>query len=150
MSKITDRVWTLAEPVVKEQGCELWDVEYVKEAGGWYLRLYIDKAEGVSINDCEAVSRAFDPILDDEDPIPTSYVFEVSSAGAERQLKRPQDFEKFMGSFVEVKLYKPVDGNKVYTGNLSAYNDGDVEIEIAGNVKSFEKVAVASVRLRIR
>ena len=150
MSKITDRVWSLAEPVVKEQGCELWDVEYVKEAGGWYLRLYIDKASGVSINDCEAVSRAFDPILDEEDPIPTSYVFEVSSAGAERQLKRPQDFERFMGSFVEVKLYKPVDGNKVYTGNLSAYNDGDVEIEINGNTKSFEKAAVASVRLRIQ
>lgn len=150
MSKITDRVWGLAEPVVKEQGCELWDVEYVKEAGGWYLRLYIDKADGVSINDCEAVSRAFDPILDEEDPIPTSYVFEVSSAGAERQLKRPQDFERFMGSFVEVKLYKPVDGNKVYTGDLSAYNDGDVEILVNGNPKSFEKAVVASVRLRIK
>lgn len=150
MSKVTDRVWKLAEPVVKEQGCELWDVEYVKEAGGWYLRLYIDKTEGVSINDCEAVSRAFDPILDEEDPIPTSYVFEVSSAGAERQLKRPQDFERFIGSFVEVKLYKPVDGNKVYTGNLSAYNDGDVEIEVNGSTKSFEKAAVASVRLRIQ
>jgi ribosome maturation factor RimP len=110
MSKITDRIWQLAEPVVKEQGCEIWDVEYVKEAGGWYLRLYIDREGGVSIDDCEAVSRAFDPILDEEDPIPTSYVFEVSSAGAERALKRPGDFEKFMGSFVEVKLYKPVDG----------------------------------------
>ncbi len=150
MSKITDRVWSLAEPIVKEQGCELWDVEYVKEAGGWYLRLYIDKVDGVSINDCEAVSRAFDPILDEEDPIPTSYVFEVSSAGAERQLKRPQDFERFMGSFVEVKLYKPVDGNKVYTGDLSAYNDGDVEILVNGNTKSFEKAVVASVRLRIQ
>lgn len=150
MSKITDRVWGLAEPIVKEQGCELWDVEYVKEAGGWYLRLYIDKTDGVSINDCEAVSRAFDPILDEEDPIPTSYVFEVSSAGAERQLKRPQDFERFMGSFVEVKLYKPVDGNKVYTGDLSAYNDGDVEILVNGNPKSFEKAVVASVRLRIQ
>jgi ribosome maturation factor RimP len=149
MSKITDRIWQLAEPVVKEQGCEIWDVEYVKEAGGWYLRLYIDREGGVSIDDCEAVSRAFDPILDEEDPIPTSYVFEVSSAGAERALKRPGDFEKFMGSFVEVKLYKPVDGRKQYTGYLAAYDDGAVELNINDSIKRFEKNDVAGVRLRI-
>lgn len=149
MSKITERVWQLAEPIVKEQGCELWDVEYVKEAGGWYLRLYIDRDEGVSIEDCEAVSRAFDPILDEEDPIPTSYVFEVSSAGAERQLKRPSDFEKFMGSLVEVKLYKPSDGSKVWVGNLAGYEDGAVEIDAHGAAKRFEKADVAGVRLRI-
>lgn len=149
MSKITDRVWKLAEPIAKENGCEIWDVEYVKEAGGWYLRVYIDREEGVSINECEAVSRGLDPILDEEDPIPTSYVFEVSSAGAERQLKRPQDFERFMGSFVEVKLYKADDGSKIYTGHLAGYNDGDVTIELGETTKSFEKAAVASVRLRI-
>ena len=84
MSKITDIVTELARPVVQQAGCELWDVEYVKEAGQWFLRVYIDKDGGVSIDDCEAVSRALDPVLDERDPIETSYTFEVSSAGAER------------------------------------------------------------------
>ena len=81
MSKLTDAVLALAEPVAAQQGCEIWDVEYVKEAGGRYLRVYIDKPDGVSIQDCENFSRALDPILDEADPIPDSYIFEVSSAG---------------------------------------------------------------------
>ena len=96
----------MALPVSREQGVELWDVEYLKEAGQWYLRVYIDKDGGISINDCENFSRALDPILDEEDPIPESYIFEVSSAGVERVLKRPSDFQKFLGSKVEVKLYQ--------------------------------------------
>ena len=124
-------------------------MEYVREAGVWYLRLYIDKDGGVSINDCEAVSRAFDPVLDAEDPIPGSYTFEVSSAGAERALKRPEDFERFMGSKVEVRLYRPKDGAKEFVGILEGYGDGDVEININGNKVKFEKAEVANVRLRI-
>ncbi len=89
MKKITDIISALAEPVVQKHGCELWDVEYVKETGGWFLRVYIDREDGVSIEHCEAVSRELDPILDACDPIPDSYTFEVSSAGAERTLKRP-------------------------------------------------------------
>lgn len=81
MSKLTDAVLALAEPVAAQQGCEIWDVEYVKEAGSRYLRVYIDKPDGVSIQDCEDFSRALDPILDEADPIPDSYIFEVSSAG---------------------------------------------------------------------
>lgn len=149
MSKITDNVWNFAEPVVKELGCILWDVEYIKEAGNWYLRLYIDKEDGVSIDDCERVSRAIDPILDERDPIPDSYIFEVSSAGAERSLKRASDFEMFMGSLVEVKLYKLKDGIKEYVGNLVAYDDGAVEIEVSGKNIKFEKKEIANVRLRI-
>ena len=84
MAKVTDAVEALARPVVEEQGCTLWDVEYVKEAGVWYLRLYIDKEGGVSINDCEAVSRPVSDLLDEADPIEGSYTFEVSSAGADR------------------------------------------------------------------
>lgn len=95
MSKLTDAVLALAEPVAAQQGCEIWDVEYVKEAGSRYLRVYIDKPDGVSIQDCEDFSRALDPILDEADPIPDSYIFEVSSAGAERQLKRPSDLRAF-------------------------------------------------------
>ena len=149
MSKITDTVWKLAQPVAEKHGCELWDVEYVTEAGTHYLRVYIDKREGVSIDDCEAVSRELDVLLDEADPIPDSYVFEVSSAGAERALKRPSDFERFIGSNVEVKLYKAQDGNKVHTGILEAYEDGRVTVSAAGVSRTFEKAAIAQVRLRI-
>ncbi len=149
MSKITDIVWALAEPVARDNNCELWDVEYVKEAGGWFLRVYIDKADGVSISDCEAVSRALDPILDERDPIPDSYTFEVSSAGAERTLKRPSDFERFMGSYVEVKLYKNKDGRKEFVGHLKEYDNGNISIDVSGTCYEFTKDEVANVRLRI-
>ena len=149
MSKITETVWKLAEPIVEENGCEVWDVEYVREAGTWYLRLYIDNEDGVSISQCEAVSRALDPILDEVDPIPGSYVFEVSSAGVERVLKRPSDFQRFMGENAEVKLYRAKDGKKEYVGILSSYEDGDVEIETNGETVRFEKSEVAQVRLRV-
>ena len=150
MSKLTDAVLALAEPVAAQQGCEIWDVEYVKEAGQWFLRVYIDKDGGVSIDDCEAVSRALDPVLDERDPIETSYTFEVSSAGAERSLKRPSDFERFLGSFVEVRLYKARDGVKEFTGDLAGYEDGAVTIEQNGRRVTFAKGEVANVRLRIR
>ena len=104
MSKLTDRVSALVRPVVEEEGCSLWDVEYVREAGTWYLRVFIDRDGGVGIDDCERISRRLDPILDEEDPIPDSYVFEVGSAGAERELKRPSDFEQFLGHEVELRL----------------------------------------------
>ena len=149
MSKITDRVFALAKPVVENEGCSLWDVEYVREAGAWYLRVYIDKPGGVGIDDCEAVSRAIDPLLDEADPIPDSYVFEVSSAGAERELKRPGDFARFMGSGAEVRLYKPVNGSKSFVGTLSGYRDGDVTLTIAGKETTFEKAQIAQVRLRV-
>lgn len=149
MSKITDKIWKLAEPIAKENGCEIWDVEYVREAGSWYLRVYIDNDEGVSISQCEAVSRALDPILDQEDPIPSSYVFEVSSAGAERALKRPSDFEKFMGSNVLVKLYRALDGVKEFSGVLRGCDENGVTVETGGEEKTFRKSDIALVRLSI-
>ena len=149
MSKISELVTKLAEPLAAELGLELWDVEYVREAGQWFLRVYVDKDGGVSINDCEALSKALDPVLDEADPIPDSYVFEVSSAGAERELKRPRDFEKFMGSAVEVRLYKAVDGSKTWTGTLSGYEDGAVRLQSGDKEYVFEKAQVAKVRLRI-
>ena len=150
MSKITDTVASIARPVAEAHGCELWDVEYIKEAGAWYLRVYIDREGGVSINDCEAVSRELDPLLDEADPISGSYTFEVSSAGAERQLKRPSDFERFIGHLVEVKLYRAVEGRKSYVGDLASYDDGAVEITVpGGGSMRFEKSDVAGVRLRI-
>ena len=147
--KITEQVWQFAEPLVQAQGCSLWDVEYVREGGEWFLRLYIDKDGGVDIDDCEAVSRAVDPVLDEKDPIPESYRFEVCSAGLERVLKRPSDFERFLGEPVLVKLYRPKDGRKEFPGVLKGYKDGDVTISAGGQEITFEKVEVALVRLRV-
>ena len=149
MSKLTDKIAEIARPVVEEEGCSLWDVEYVREAGTWYLRVFIDRDGGVSIDDCERVSRRLDPILDEEDPIPDSYVFEVGSAGADRELKRPRDFEQFMGSEVEVKLYRPVDGSKHYTGTLSGYDAGAVSLTVGEKTLRFPKEQVAQVRLYV-
>lgn len=150
MKKITEIVRELALPVVEENGCELWDVEYVREAGQWYLRLYLDKEGGVNILDCEAVSRKVSDLLDEVDPIEGSYMFEVSSAGAERALKRPGDFERFMGSAVLVKTYKPKDGRKEFAGTLAGYENGAVMLDMGtGELLRFEKSEVALVRLRV-
>ena len=109
MAKVTDTVAQLALPFVEAAGCSLWDVEYVKEAGEWFLRIYIDKEGGVSIEDCEAVSRPLSDKLDEADPIEGSYTFEVSSAGADRVLKKPEHFAQFQGSEVDVFDMKLVD-----------------------------------------
>ena len=147
--KVTELVKTLAEPVVQANGCELWDVEYVREGSEYFLRLYLDKDGGVDINDCEAVSRAMDPILDEADPISTSYHFEVCSAGLERALKRPGDFARFMGSPVTVKLYKPRNGLKEIPAVLRGYEDGKVTVEAGKETITFDKSEVALVRLRV-
>ena len=150
MKKITETVWELAEPVVLENGCTLWDVEYVREAGQWYLRLLLDKEGGLDILDCEAISRRVSDLLDEADPIEGSYMFEVSSAGAERQLKRPSDFAQFLGSPVLVKTYKTRDGRKEFAGTLAGYEDGAVLLDMGtGEPVRFEKSEVAMVRLRI-
>lgn len=145
MSKISDKVEALARPVVEEEGCKLWSVEYIKEAGTWYLRIFIDKDGGVGIADCEAISRRLDPILDEADPIPESYVFEVGSAGAERELKRTSDFEQFIGSDVEVKLYQPYEGRKTLVGTLKEYNDGNITVSGV----ELKKEQIAQVRLHV-
>ncbi|MBR2490501.1 MAG: ribosome maturation factor RimP [Ruminiclostridium sp.] len=149
MSKITDLTAELARPVVEACGCTLWDVEYIKEAGSWYLRLYIDKEDGVSINDCEAVSRGVDPLLDEADPIQDPYTFEVSSAGADRPLKKPEHFEAFMGAEVDVKFYKAVNGQKNCTGILAGYDDGNVTLDMGGETVTFDKKEIAFVRLHV-
>ena len=149
MSKITETVWALAAPVAEKHGCSLWDVEYVMEAGTRYLRVYIDKADGIGIDDCEAVSRELDVLLDEADPIPDSYVFEVSSAGAERELRRPTDFEQFMGSTVEVRFFRNIDGRKSVIGTLEGYADGDVTVLLGAEKHTYEKKQIAQVRLRI-
>ena len=147
--KITDQVAAFAQPIVESHGCTLWDVEYVREGSERFLRLYIDKEGGVDIMDCEKVSRVVSDLLDEADPIEGSYTFEVSSAGAERVLKRPGDFEAFMGSAVLVKLYRPKDGQKEFVGKLTGYDSGNVTVEVGANTVTFEKTEVALVRLYV-
>lgn len=147
--KITELVESFARPVVEELGLMLWDVEFVREGADWFLRVYIDKEGGVDIDDCEAVSRALDPILDEKDPIPDSYHFEVCSAGLERVLKRPEDFLRFLGSPVLVKLYRPKDGSKEFPGTLKGFEDGQVTLDTPAGPVCFEKSEVAQVRLRV-
>ena len=145
MAKVTDAVAALALPIVEGAGCTLWDVEYVKEAGEWFLRVYIDREGGVDIDCCEAVSRPLSDALDEADPIPGSYTLEVSSAGLDRALKKPDHFAACMGRKVDVKLYRPVDGSKERTGVLTGFEDGAVSVD---GVR-FEKKDVAQVRLHV-
>lgn len=150
MAKVSDTVAALALPVVEGAGCTLWDVEYVKEAGQWFLRVYIDKEGGVSIDDCEAVSRPLSDLLDQADPIEGSYTFEVSSAGADRVLKKPEHFARFLGREVELKLYRPREGRKEFVGVLKTYEDGNVTLDMDGGETVFTKQEIALVRLYLR
>ena len=150
MAKVTDAVAALALPVVEGVGCKLWDVEYVKEAGQWFLRVYIDKEGGVSIDDCEAVSRPLSDLLDQADPIEGSYTFEVSSAGADRALKKPEHFAAFQGAEVEVRLYRPREGRKEFVGLLRGFEDGNVTLDANGSETVFTKQEIALVRLYLR
>ncbi|CDC69774.1 MULTISPECIES: ribosome maturation factor RimP [environmental samples] len=151
MKKITELTAELAAPVIAERGCTLWDVEYVKEAGTWYLRVLLDKEGGVDILDCEAVSRRLSDLLDEADPIEGSYTLEVGSAGAERALKRPGDFQRYLGSAVLVKLYRNQDGRKEFPGVLAGYDEdtGDVTITVGKQEMTFAKKDIALVRLRV-
>ena len=147
--KVTERVEAFARPIVEANGCKLWDVEYVREGSERYLRVYIDKDGGIDIDDCEKIHRAIDPVLDAEDPIQESYHFEVCSAGLERSLKRPGDFQQFMGSPILVKLYRPRNGLKEIPCVLRGYEDGKVTVEAGKETITFEKSEVALVRLRV-
>ena len=149
MAKVTELTAGLAAPIVEAAGCSLWDVEYVREAGEWFLRIYIDKEGGVSIEDCEAVSRPLSDALDEADPIEGSYTLEVSSAGADRVLKKPEHFAQFTGSEVDVKLYRAREGRKELTGVLKGYDNGNVTVELPGGDVTLEKKDVAQVRLHV-
>ena len=151
MKKITELTAELAAPAIAEQGCTLWDVEYVKEAGTWYLRILLDKEGGVDILDCEEISRKVSDLLDEADPIEGSYTLEVGSAGAERALKRPSDFQRFLGSPVLVKLYRAREGRKELSGYLKSYDEatGDVTVTVGKQELVFPKQETALVRLRV-
>jgi len=127
---IIEKAMSLALPICEAQGVTLWDVEFKKEGPDWFLRFFIDKEGGVGIEDCERFSRAIDPVLDEADPIEQSYVLEVSSPGVERVLKKPEHFDRFIGEQVEMKLFKAVDGKKVFKGRLLSFDNGVVAIQL--------------------
>ena len=147
--KVTEQVAQFAQPIIEGFGCQLWDVEYVREGSERFLRVYIDKDGGIDIDDCEKIHRALDSVLDEKDPIAESYYFEVCSAGLERALKRPGDFEKFMGSPITVKLYRPRNGLKEIPCVLRGYEEGRITVEAGKETITFEKSEVALVRLRV-
>ena len=138
---IADTVWDLILPTVNDLGCSLWDVEYVKEGARQILRVTIDKDNGVDINDCEAVHRGIDPILDETDPIPVQYYLEVSSPGVERDLTRPFHFDVCMGSKIDVKLFTAVNGQKQYVGILNGYNEEEKTVTVDDVIIPLEKAA---------
>ena len=149
--KIEDTVTEMARPVVDRHKYELVDVEFVKEGVNWYLRVYIDKPGGVTIDDCQAVSEELSDLLDKADPISQSYFLEVSSPGLDRPLKKESDFVKFRGEQVEVKLFQPLEGKKVFEGELLGLEDGKIGIKLSnGETASFERAEVAMVRRVIR
>lgn len=123
------KVWNIAEPIADELGLNLWDVRYVKEGSNYYLRIFIDKENGVDINDCEKMSKALDKPLDDADPVSDAYILEVCSPGLERQLIRDSHFTRFIGADIMVKMIRPVEGiGKEFKGVLSDFSDGEVTI----------------------
>lgn len=146
-----ERAEALLKPIAEENGCEIYDVEYVREGGEWYLRAYLDKPEGVNIVDCENVSRVFSQKLDEEDFIPDAYILEVSSPGLGRALKKDRHLEKSLGDEVEVRTYKSINGQKEFVGILKAYDKDTVTIgpeeDSAVQDMVFARTDIAIIRL---
>lgn len=137
----------LVLPIVEANHFELVDVEYVKEAGTWYLRIYIDKEGGININDCELVSRAFSDILDKEDYIEDAYILEVSSPGLGRPLKKEKDFQRNLGEEVEVRTYKPINKQKEFVGLLDAWDKETVTLQLeSGELFTIARADIALIR----
>lgn len=145
-----NRATELLEPILADMDFELVDVEYVKEGGSWYLRSYIDKPGGITVNDCEAVSRIFNEKLDEADFIEESYIMEVSSPGLDRPLKKEKDFKRSLGKKVEIRTYRAIEKEKEFYGILCAYDDNSVTIETEGGQQmNFLKKDMALIRLAL-
>lgn len=151
--KVTETVFDIANPIALANDCFVDDVEFKKEGSDYVLRVIIDVSDdtngGVSIDQCERVSRALSDALDSSDPIPQAYMLEVSSPGIDRELKKDRDFERFMGRDVDVKLYKAIDGTKLISGKLCAYDDNSVTIDIDGKGMQISRADAASIRLSV-
>lgn len=144
---IVERISELCASEVEAQGCELVEVEYVKEGGHWYLRLYIDKPDGVGLEDCELVSQRISTMMDLTDPIVNTYILEVSSPGLERPLKRAADYLRFRGKTVKVKTFIAIEGSKTHTGQLLGLEGDAVLLEVAGKTMAIPLAQVAKANL---
>lgn len=142
---VASRVLEIITPIAKEQGLDIWDVRYLKEGASYFLRIFIDKEEGINIDDCENFSRAIDEPLDNADPIKEPYFLEVSSPGLNRELIKEEHFKAFIGEEVILKLYKAIDKQKEFMGVLKNYENGDIIIEYNGEDKQFLKADIAKV-----
>lgn len=147
--KLTDKIFELVEPTVKSLGYELYEVEYQKEFDNWVLTLYIDSPNGVSIDDCELVSNAVDPILDEADPIEQAYYLSVSSLGLDRPLKTDRDYARNVGNVLDVKLYAPLSGKKEFTGTLKGYDKDTFTIGLDSADIVIERKKAALIRPHI-
>lgn len=145
--KIIQLVSEFVSPILIENNLELYDIEFVKEAGQYFLRVYIDCDRGVNISDCENVSRALSKILDEKDPIEQDYILEVSSPGIERNLKTDKHYKKYIGYNVKINLYKSYEGHKIYEGKLIDFDDSDVKIECEQKVLLLPRKMISSCKL---
>ena len=146
MANAAEKVYGLIKETVESQGVTLWDVRFLKEGASWYLRVFIDKPEGIGIEDCTNVSHAIDPIIDEADPIDVSYFLEVCSPGTERELTRQSHFEACLGKKLKIKLYKAIDGVKELTGTLKSAADTLV-IETEGGEYELSYKDISKARL---
>lgn len=148
---IATEIEKIVLPITDANNLELVDVEYVKEGGEFFLRIYVDKDGGISLNECEAVSRELNPILDEKDPIKDNYFLEVSSPGLDRPLKKEKDFIRYQGKDVEIKLYKPMNGSKQHEGELVGLTeDKNIKVRIDNEEVEFNQKDVALIRLAIK
>lgn len=146
MSKIEETVWSYIEPKVNELGLSIYDIDYVKEGTNWYLRVFIDKDEGISIEDCENVSRAIDPLLDELNPIKTAYSLEVSSPGIERVIRRDEHFQRYIGEKVEVSLFKPINDMKKIECILKDSNNDEITVNYENNDIKIDRKNISLVK----
>lgn len=146
MAGAAERVYSLIKDTVEGCGVELWDVRFLKEGASWYLRVFIDKPEGITIDDCTDVSHAIDPVIDEADPIDVSYYLEVCSPGLERELSRPEHFTKMQGRKIKIKLYKALDGVKEFTGILMSA-DGNIVLETENGELTFTAKEISKAHL---
>ena len=151
MSLYTQKVISIVEklvtPIVESEGLELVDIEFQREGRGWVLRVYIDKAGGVTLNDCTIVSQQLSALLDIEDPIDTAYTLEVSSPGLTRPLKKEEDYKKYEGHLVQIKTYQPINGQKIFRGTLLGIEEGIVKVEIKGKIYEIPLDSIAKANL---
>ena len=147
MANSAERVYELIKDAVEAEGVRLWDVRFLKEGASWYLRVFIDKPEGISIDDCTNVSHAIDPIIDEADPIDVSYYLEVCSPGIERELTRSRHYEESLGKQVRLKLYRAYDGKKAITGTLEDVTEENVTLVTEGNALTVERKNISKANL---